>query len=190
MTAEIVVAWYAPATGRAEAMVDVGGVGAIETIDDGSGHDVGAHIAVAVGPDGTPWVAYVDRTAERLLIARREGPGAWAAEIVHEAPTDGGRHDLGSWPQLVVPPDGQPVLVYGHGTTGDIWLARRSGPGCYQRSTALSDGTYAFPTVAVDSAGLVTLAALRFRFDVLQAASHGLVALQVPLPAPSACGSP
>ncbi len=184
---ELVVAWYDPPERRAEAIVGPGGVGPIEHIDLGEGRDVGAHIAVAVAQGGVVWAAYQDRSAGRLLLASRQQGGQWASEVVHDVPTSGGREDLGAWASLVIPGDGQPLLAYGHGSSGDIWLARRSSPGCFARVNALSDGVFAFPALIVDGAGLITLAALRFTFDGLQAPNHGLVSLQLPLPNAATC---
>jgi hypothetical protein len=188
----LIAAWYDADAGALRALRGLG-PGAVPMLVDGTADpldasDVGAHARLAVSPTGPVRIAYQDARAGALRVATQESPdAAWQIEVVHTpADADGGT-DLGAWPTLVHLADGTPLVAYADTDRGDIWVARRTADGCWTKTRPLSDGAFAWPSLALSPQATLHLTALTLLFDDAGRPLHQLVITE--LPAPSApCG--
>jgi hypothetical protein len=88
---------------------------------------------------------------------------------------------LGGWPAIGFSINDEPVLVYGNGEQGNIWLARRQ-QGCWGKKTVLVAGTYVHPAVLTISDNKALLGAMQLGFDSAQEPSHQIQLLEATLP--------
>lgn len=97
-----------------------------DTASEPADADVGEYAKLAIGPDGTEYLAYYDRAWGRLLLASGTG-GSWSTEVVDDSA------DVGRWPDVVV--DGGTVwIAYQDETNQDLELARGT-PGSWTIET-------------------------------------------------------
>ncbi|MFZ5480401.1 MAG: hypothetical protein ACOZNI_26795 [Myxococcota bacterium] len=108
--------------------------------EDGStvSGDAGEYAKIAVGADGTEYIAFYDVAAGALRLATG-GPSGYSVELVD----DGG--DVGQWPDVLV--DGSDVSISYHDVTNQDLKLARGRPGAFTIET-IDDGDY----VGADSA--------------------------------------
>jgi len=115
--------------------------------EDVAGERADGRVAVALAPDGTPWIAWDH--ADAVSVASRTD-GTWAVEVLELAAAAGA-------PSLAVGPAGEVVVPYQERTTGSLHVARR-GPETW--STELVDdraGAGLQSAITLDPAGVAHL---------------------------------
>ncbi|HVK66093.1 MAG TPA: hypothetical protein VM694_16535 [Polyangium sp.] len=111
-----------------------------------SGDDVGTWTSIATGSDGSPAVAYYDRTNKALKFAHRVG-GAWNVVTVEQK----GQADIGRYAKLIMAGD-KPTIAYlsiEPGKDGAISSKVRLATAT---SATPTDADWTFEDVAVDAA--------------------------------------
>ncbi|MDP6944785.1 MAG: hypothetical protein QF464_11595, partial [Myxococcota bacterium] len=76
--------------------------------------------------------------------------------------------------------DGREVVVYGDGTTGELWMATRGEGACWHRTLALSEGTWLWPNVAAMGGAAVGIVSVGLSLDDTLSARRELRSLTVP----------
>jgi hypothetical protein len=82
---------------------------------DGTGHDVGAYLSIAVDPLGKPAIAYYDATAGDLVYSHFDG-ARWQRQVLDS------KKVVGQFPSLAFDADGDPAVAYYRKTSGDLRL--------------------------------------------------------------------
>jgi hypothetical protein len=139
-----------------------------------SAGDVGGFLSIAVGADNRPVIAYRDATNSRLKVAKC-GPVVLvpplnvedfcSAPVITDVDSIFGR-DLGFYPSIAVPADGNPVISHHDGTGGAQLLRflKCANPACSAitvvRNVDTTVGVGGFSSIAVPADNLPVIAYL------------------------------
>jgi hypothetical protein len=126
-------------------------------------HDIGSWLSMRSMPDGSPAVAYYDRTSDALGFAIgsvKGGAATWATEEVDSYPDANGLNpgDAGKYASMAVAKDGTVWIVYQDTSNGVLKYAKRDTGGTWTIGNAdagsgpSSDAGY-WASLALDGAG-------------------------------------
>jgi hypothetical protein len=148
-----------PYSGPPTALVIDGSEGAVAGGEASTLSDVGRHARLAVLPSGAIAVAYQDATDNALRYWSGPPEGGGSVQVA-----DGGSgHRVGAGIALTLTSAGQPVIVHGDETTGDLLLTRRTADG-WATVVLLQEGVQGmFPSVATLESG-IWISALELAF--------------------------
>lgn len=130
---------------------------------------VGAFATLALLPSGAVAIAYQDATDRALRYYSGPSDGAGVVQVAD----DGGGHRVGAGIALGLSASGQPLIVHGDETTGDLRLTRRAAEG-WTTTTLLAAGVQGmFPSVTRFQ-GALWASALELRFPDDASPAHTL----------------
>ncbi len=100
----------------------------VDSYPDSSGlnpGDAGWYASLAIGKDGSPWIAYQDRTNGTLKVAHKVD-GAWTT-LLADRSAGIGASEAGLWASLAIDPAGDPMVAHYDKADGALRVARWNG---------------------------------------------------------------
>ncbi len=152
-----VLAYHDRTLGLARLAVDEGAGWQAHTLDGDAYTDMGLYISMAVDASDVIHLSYTDAVSDDLIYFVTDTSGATLLrEIIDDGLRPDGEHVVGL--DSVIFFDGStPTVLYQDGTTADLWIAARNGPGDWTPAPlrAGDPGHGFFVDVAVDTDGTI-----------------------------------